>query len=168
MMPGISARPSASIVSRASPSTFPTAAIFPCSMASAPRAGGEPSPSRMSALRITRSYIRAEYTGRRMQLFDLKNQIAVITGGASGIGAATVALFEQCGAKVTVLDIADGVDVTDPLTVDAAFSKLGAFDILVNSAGRAVRKPATELTSDEWDQVLDLNLKATFFCSRAA
>ena len=103
-----------------------------------------------------------------MGLFDLHNRIAVVTGGASGIGAATVGLFEQCGAKVIVLDIVNGCDVTDEKAVARAFSEVGAFDILVNSAGRAVRKPATELSSEEWDQVLDLNLKATFFCSRAA
>jgi NAD(P)-dependent dehydrogenase (short-subunit alcohol dehydrogenase family) len=103
-----------------------------------------------------------------MELFQLKDKIAVVTGGANGIGAATVALLEQCGAKVTVLDIASGCDVTDPKAVEAAFAALGGFDILVNSAGRAVRKPATELSGEEWDQVLDLNLKATFFCSRAA
>ena len=103
-----------------------------------------------------------------MQLFDLKGKHAVVTGGASGIGAATVGLFEKCGARVTVLDIANGCDVSDEAAVAGEFQKLGAFDILVNSAGRAVRKPATELSAEEWDQVLDLNLKATFFCSRAA
>jgi len=103
-----------------------------------------------------------------MEIFQLKGKVAVVTGGASGIGAATVELLGQCGAKVTVLDIASGTDVTDTRAVERAFAKLGAFDILVNSAGRAVRKPATELSAEEWDQVLDLNLKATFFCSRAA
>jgi NAD(P)-dependent dehydrogenase (short-subunit alcohol dehydrogenase family) len=103
-----------------------------------------------------------------MEIFQLKDKVAVVTGGANGIGAATVELLERCGAKVTVLDIASGTDVTDTQAVEGAFAKLGAFDILVNSAGRAVRKPATELSSEEWDQVLDLNLKATFFCSRAA
>jgi NAD(P)-dependent dehydrogenase (short-subunit alcohol dehydrogenase family) len=103
-----------------------------------------------------------------MDLFSLAGKTAVVTGGASGIGAATVQLFQQCGAEVTVLDIADGCDVTDERAVAQQFARLGAFDILVNSAGRAVRKPATELSGEEWDQVLDLNLKATFFCSRAA
>ena len=103
-----------------------------------------------------------------MDLFSLAGKTAVVTGGASGIGAATAALFEQCGARVTVLDIANGVDVTDAKAVERAFAGLDGIDILVNSAGRAVRKPAAELTSEEWDQVLDLNLKATFFCSRAA
>ena len=50
-----------------------------------------------------------------MRLFDLTNQLAVVTGGASGIGAAAVALLAQCGAKVTVLDIANGNDVTGKL-----------------------------------------------------
>ena len=103
-----------------------------------------------------------------MDLFSLAGKKAVVTGGASGIGAATVALFEQLGGKVTALDIASGCDVTDERAVAREFEKLGGFDILVNSAGRAVRKPAAELSSEEWDQVLDLNLKATFFCSRAA
>lgn len=103
-----------------------------------------------------------------MDLFSLSGKTAVVTGGASGIGAATVALLKECGASVTVLDIADGCDVSDERAVLRRFDQLGAFDILVNSAGRAVRKPATELSSEEWDQVLDLNLKATFFCSRAA
>ena len=103
-----------------------------------------------------------------MDLFSLAGKKAVVTGGASGIGAATVALFKECGATVTSLDIATGSDVTDERAVAREFEKLGAFDILVNSAGRAVRKPATELSGEEWDDVLDLNLKATFFCSRAA
>jgi NAD(P)-dependent dehydrogenase (short-subunit alcohol dehydrogenase family) len=103
-----------------------------------------------------------------MDLFSLAGKTAVVTGGASGIGAATAKLLQESGAKVTVLDIANGCDVNDERAVARAFDRLGAFDILVNSAGRAVRKPALELSSEEWDQVLDLNLKATFFCSRAA
>ena len=103
-----------------------------------------------------------------MELFDLKDKVAVVTGGARGIGAATVKLFEQCGAKVTVLDLENGCDVTDERQVERAYAALGGMDILVNSAGRAVRKPAVELSGEEWDQVLDLNLKATFMCSRHA
>ena len=107
-----------------------------------------------------------------MQLFDLSGQVAVVTGGARGIGAATVALLRQAGARAESLDIQTGCDVTSEEQVGAAFAgiekRLGGIDILVNNAGRAVRRPATELTAAEWDQVLELNLKAVFLCSRSA
>ena len=103
-----------------------------------------------------------------MELFELRGRIAVVTGGASGIGAATARLLERCGARVEVLDVKSGCDVTDEAQVRRAFDRVGPLDILVNSAGRAVRKPAAELSGEEWDQVLDLNLKATFMCSRTA
>ena len=103
-----------------------------------------------------------------MDLFSVKGQVAVVTGGASGIGAAAARLLAESGARVEILDIREGLDVTDEGKVKAALERIGGADILINSAGRAVRKPATELSSEEWDQVLDLNLKALFFCSRAA
>jgi NAD(P)-dependent dehydrogenase (short-subunit alcohol dehydrogenase family) len=103
-----------------------------------------------------------------MQPFDLQGRIAVITGGAKGIGAATVKLLEEAGARVHVLDVATGCDVTDERQVKEAFSRIGEFDILVNNAGRAIRKPALELTKKDWDAVIELNLTATFLCSRLA
>lgn len=103
-----------------------------------------------------------------MEQFELRGKVAVVTGGAKGIGAATVKLFQNAGARVEVLDIENGCDVSDEAAVRSAFEQIGGADILVNSAGRAVRKPAIELSSQEWDQVLDLNLKATFICSRIA
>ena len=107
-----------------------------------------------------------------MDVFSVEGKVAVITGGASGIGAATARLFEQAGAKVAILDIATGCDVTDEKAVVHALGEVekqyGGIDIFVNSAGRAVRKAATELSGEEWDQVLDLNLKATFICARTA
>jgi NAD(P)-dependent dehydrogenase (short-subunit alcohol dehydrogenase family) len=100
--------------------------------------------------------------------FDFKNKTAVVTGGARGIGAATVALLRECGARVVSLDVAEGCDVTDEAAVKAAFERVGDIDILVNNAGRAARKPATDLSVEEWNQVLELNLTATFTCSRLA
>ena len=101
-------------------------------------------------------------------MLDLKNKTAVVTGGAKGIGAATARLFRESGAKVVVLDIAEGCDVTDEDQVKKAFAGIGDVDILVNNAGRAVRKSAVEVRKEDWNAVLDLNLTATFLCSRLA
>jgi len=103
-----------------------------------------------------------------MGLFELKNKVAVVTGGAKGIGAATARLLEQAGARVHVLDIESGCDVSKESEVRKAYEGIGALDILVNNAGRAVRKTAIEVTKEEWDAVLELNLTATFLCSRFA
>jgi NAD(P)-dependent dehydrogenase (short-subunit alcohol dehydrogenase family) len=103
---------------------------------------------------------------------DLKGKIAVVTGGAKGIGAATVKLFSQAGARVEVLDIDRGHDVTKEHIVRDAFAEIekrcGALDILVNNAGTAIRRSALQVTRDEWQSVLDLNLTALFLCSRLA
>jgi NAD(P)-dependent dehydrogenase (short-subunit alcohol dehydrogenase family) len=105
-----------------------------------------------------------------MDAFSLRGMVAVVTGGAAGIGAATVRLLEQAGARAISLDIATGVDVTDEKAVARALGDVekqhGGIDILVNNAGRANRKPATELTREEWQAVIDLNLTAVFLCSR--
>jgi NAD(P)-dependent dehydrogenase (short-subunit alcohol dehydrogenase family) len=109
-----------------------------------------------------------------MRLFDLDGKIAVVTGGAKGIGAATVQVLRHAGAQVMVFDLVktDGlsVDVTSEPSVQEALGRVageaGGIDILINNAGRAARKPATELTLDEWNEVLDANLTATFICSK--
>src|SRR2546423_70029 len=102
----------------------------------------------------------------------LDGKVAIVTGAARGIGAATAKLFGEQGAKVVALDITTGCDVTDERAVLRAFADAarehGGIDILVNNAGRANRKPATELTREEWAAVLDLNLTAVFLCARTA
>jgi len=107
-----------------------------------------------------------------MEEFRLEGNVAVVTGGANGIGAATVRLLQKAGAKAISLDITAGVDVTDEKAVARAFAEVeqqhGGIDILVNNAGRANRKPAVELTREEWQAVVDLNLTAVFLCSRTA
>jgi len=103
-----------------------------------------------------------------MNLFELKGKTAVVTGGARGIGAATVKLFREAGARVEVLDLETGCDVTDEQAVRGAYARIGEIDLLVNNAGRAARKPAVELSLEEWNQVVALNLTATFVCSRLA
>lgn len=103
-----------------------------------------------------------------MNLFGLEGKTAVVTGGAKGIGAATARCLAQAGARVEVLDLDGGCDVTDEAAVRAAFERIGGLDILVNNAGRAARKPAVDLSLKEWNEVVELNLTATFLCSRLA
>jgi len=114
------------------------------------------------------------------ELFRLDGKLAVVTGGGRGIGAASARRLAEAGAKVALLDLEPGTgeglriacDVTDEAALEAALERvaaeLGGIDILVNSAGRAVRKSALEITREEWDSVIDLNLGALFFASRLA
>ena len=114
-------------------------------------------------------------------LLSLDGRVAVVTGGAKGIGAATARVLEEAGARVTVFDVTSqddlafgtvAVDVTNEAAVKAAFARVveqhGRLDILVNNAGRVARRPAVELDVAEWQAVIDVNLKATFLCSRIA
>src|SRR5690348_1209648 len=168
MMPGMSARPSASIVSRAAPSALPTAAMRPCASAKSP-CRDDPMPSRRSALRNTTSYMRGSVYWRAVVDFGLEGKVAIVTGAARGIGAATSRLLREHRATVVELDIISGCDVTDEEAVLRALAKAerehGGIDILVNNAGRANRKPATVLSREEWEAVVDLNLTAVFLCS---
>lgn len=114
-------------------------------------------------------------------MFTVEGKVAVVTGGAKGIGAATVRALEDAGARVVVFDIAAvddlafggvSVDVTNEKAVKIAFSRVpeqfGGVDILVNNAGRVARQPAVSLPAEEWQAVIDVNLTATFLCSRLA
>ncbi|MBS0336855.1 MAG: SDR family oxidoreductase [Proteobacteria bacterium] len=124
-----------------------------------------------------------------MKLFEIPGQVAVVTGAAHGIGLATARLLAEAGASVALLDLDEAAarsaaadigpraaawacDVTSEARVETVFAEIGArfgrLDVLVNSAGAAVRKPATEISMEEWERVLDLNLGATFLCSRVA
>ncbi|MGK2317689.1 SDR family NAD(P)-dependent oxidoreductase [Gordonia rhizosphera] len=119
-------------------------------------------------------------------------KVAVVTGGASGMGEATCHELGRRGHRVAVLDIdesgaqrvaedlrAQGVtsigiaaDVTKRPSVDEAFAKvrseLGPVGILVTSAGLVGFAPFLELTTDAWTRLLDVNLTGTFHCCQAA
>jgi NAD(P)-dependent dehydrogenase (short-subunit alcohol dehydrogenase family) len=101
-------------------------------------------------------------------MLNLRDKTAVVTGGAKGIGAATAKLLREAGARVEMLDITTGCDVTDENQVREAFARIGTIDVLVNNAGKAIRKPAVEMAREEWQSVVDLNLTAVFLCSRLA
>jgi 3-oxoacyl-[acyl-carrier protein] reductase len=124
---------------------------------------------------------------------ELAGRVAVITGGAQGIGAATARAFAKQGAHVAVLDIngasakkvADAIargkgraiavhtDVTDEQSVaraiDSVITGLGSLDILVNCAGGYGRLATVEdISVEEWDRTVALNLRSVFLVSRAA
>jgi len=97
---------------------------------------------------------------------------AVVTGGASGLGAATAKRLREDGIEVITLDIAGNADVRADVTDDAALTdlagRLGPVDILVNSAGIVgPNLPLVQTTPDEWRRVFDVNVLGVVATMRA-
>ncbi len=104
---------------------------------------------------------------------NIKGKVAVVTGAATGIGKACADLLASRGYTIARLDVQAGesisvCDVADESAVEAAFKTLERIDVLVNSAGIAVRKNALEITREDWDRVIAVNQTGTFLCARAA
>ena len=116
---------------------------------------------------------------------DYTNKTIVITGAANGIGASCAKLFYQAGANVVLLDIAgdsSGIsderwlflqcDVSDEAQVEAAFETISKhfanIDFLVNNAGIQRYGTVTETATEEWDLVMNINLKSFFLCAKYA
>ncbi len=130
--------------------------------------------------------------GDPLAAFRFDGQVAAITGAASGIGAAIAMAFARLGARVALLDLdragADAVagriaeaggaakpfplDVADAAAVAGAFAEIaagwGRIDVLVNSAGIAIRRPALDLPPADWQRVIDVNVTGSFLCAREA
>lgn len=121
----------------------------------------------------------------------LQGKVALVTGGASGIGRATATLFAREGARVVVVDLKEeGESVVDAIrqsggqaifvrgdvsramdcqaAVQAALEAFGRLDILFNNAGIIRRASVTETTEEEWNRVMDVNAKSVFLMSKAA
>jgi 2-dehydro-3-deoxy-L-rhamnonate dehydrogenase (NAD+) len=122
--------------------------------------------------------------------YDFSGRVALITGGASGVGTAVGGLLAASGAKVALLDLDQSkvdaaaasigadvlalqADVRRSREVDAAVAAIvaehGRLDVLVNAAGVAGRSLRTlDVDDTEWDLVMDINSSGTFYCMRAA
>jgi meso-butanediol dehydrogenase/(S,S)-butanediol dehydrogenase/diacetyl reductase len=124
----------------------------------------------------------------------LKDKRVLITGGASGIGAATAARFLEEGARVCVLDrdaaacgrvkhelaglgaagVSEAIiaDVTDLMQVEAAFAEairlMDGVDVLVNNAGISIRHKFLDITPEEWERVIAVNLTGVFYVAQTA
>src|SRR5271170_3429737 len=119
----------------------------------------------------------------------LKDKRVLITGGASGIGAATAARFLEEGSQVCVLDrdsaacaalrhqlpaISEAIiaDVTDLMQVEAAFADavrvMDGVDVLINNAGISIRHNFLDITPEEWDKVIAVNLTGVFYVAQTA
>jgi 2-dehydro-3-deoxy-L-rhamnonate dehydrogenase (NAD+) len=101
--------------------------------------------------------------------YDFEGRVALVTGGASGIGAAAVERLRAGGANVHVFDLANGDDVCDSTQLNAAVDRLLRLDVLVCCAGVGGDSLHTEDVSDEeWKRVHEINLDGVFYANRAA
>jgi len=122
---------------------------------------------------------------------SIDNRVAIVTGGAGGIGGAIVQRFAREGAKLAIADInseaakarvkevadrgTDAVAISSDVTnkqsvhdmVKTTLDRWGKVDILVNVAGGAQRKNVVDITAEEWDRVVNMNLKSVFLCCQA-
>lgn len=125
--------------------------------------------------------------------FDLDGQVAVVTGSGSGIGKELAIGLAEAGADLVITElpgreefaretvnmveslgkkaISVTLDITDVNSIQLMVEKIKEsfhkIDILVNNAGIIIRKPSFEVTEDDWDRVMDVNLRGTFFTSQA-
>jgi len=123
--------------------------------------------------------------------FDLAGKVAIVTGTSRGLGQYFARALAKAGADLVItsrklsslaefkqeieslgrralavqLDVLSQSEIEN--MVQATIKEYGKIDILVNNAGLNIRKPTTEVTSQDWDTVLDTNLKGSFFCAQA-
>lgn len=125
-------------------------------------------------------------------MFELKDKVALVTGARQGMGKSHALALAGQGARVMVTnrtiegcqEVVDEIvskggeavclamDVTNKAEIDSVFDeiikKYGRLDILVNNAGIYIPKPALEITEEEWEQTIHVNLKGQFLCAQRA
>jgi NAD(P)-dependent dehydrogenase (short-subunit alcohol dehydrogenase family) len=139
------------------------------------------------------SFLRSHFLSQeKMRGNQLQGKTAVITGGASGIGRATALLFAREGAAVTIVDLNQGAgleveraislaggraiferaDVTSPgdcrRVIERSVREFGDIHVLFNNAGIIRRASVTEISEEDWDAVMAVNVKSIFLMSREA
>jgi 3-oxoacyl-[acyl-carrier protein] reductase len=127
-----------------------------------------------------------------MNVLSLEGRVALVTGAGRGIGAAAARLFAEAGAKIALVDrdaaavtrtaeeiglagrdaLPFTTDVTDAFAIDGVVDHVldewGRLDVLVNNAGIVRDATLEDVTDEEWDATLDVNLKGAMVCARAA
>ena len=125
------------------------------------------------------------------ELFDLTDKVAIVTGTSRGLGQYFARALTKAGADLVItsrdvsrltefkqeivslgrralpvqLDVLSQSDIDNMVSI--TIKEYGKIDILVNNAGLNIRKPSTEVSQQDWDTVLDTNLKGSFFCAQA-
>ena len=145
-------------------------------------------------IKLKEGRVGTDITGPVMDRLSLKGRVAMVTGGSRGIGKALAVGLAEAGADVVVLskstrDEGEAVaahlrsigasgsfamlaDVTNRASLDAAVAetvkRLGKLDIMVANAGIGIDVNAEDMTEDQWDRLMDVNLKGVFFAAQAA
>lgn len=130
----------------------------------------------------------------RFPSMQVTDQVALVTGSGSGIGEAIALALAEAGAHVVTTELPDRLDRATDVTnrviaagrrsvalpldvtdvpsigrlVEQVEREMGRLDVLVNNAGVQVARPALEVSEDDWDRVVDVNLRGVFFCAQAA
>lgn len=125
-----------------------------------------------------------------VEIFSLRDKVAMVTGGRQGIGKVVAHALADAGADIVLVDVADAAtvaqeiaaehgvratalvcDVTDPQAVEGtiaqAVAHMGTLDLLFNNAGVCLHKPALDCTPEDFTRVIDINLNGVFFVAQA-